>query len=111
MKKKLILVNEYDRWLLRSGNTFFWPLSSQSQYLHGLHAIYHNSDGTKKRRTFLAEGDREKLRKYIWKIAVAYQDDVSVATNEEQEHLSALRKIYEEVKNQKMKLSKCNFWV
>lgn len=33
------------------------------------------------------------LRKYLWKIAAAYQDDESVATDEEEESVPALRKV------------------
>lgn len=49
------------------------------------------------------------LRKYLWLIAVAYKDDVSVATNEERKHIEALMKIFELLwaKNLSMKYSNC----
>ena len=34
------------------------------------------------------------LRKYLWLIAAVYQDDVSVATMEEREHVEAIRKYF-----------------
>ena len=34
------------------------------------------------------------LKKYLWLIAVDYQDDVSVATMEEREHVEAIRKYF-----------------
>lgn len=63
--------------------------------------------------TFYQRIIEKHLRSFLWQVAVAYQDDVSIATDGERENIESLRKIFELPwkKNLRMKLSKCNFGV
>ena len=53
------------------------------------------------------------LREILWKLAVAYQDDVSVGTMDEREHVDALKQLFPilRAKGFRMKLAKCHFAV
>ena len=78
----------------------YWGVALRPSYRYlsavktsmGLMQFTRMAMGLKNTGPFYQRIIEKTLRKYLWQCAVAYQDDVSVATCKEREHVEALRK-------------------
>lgn len=95
----------YAGWLLGRVFTSVGSLPTSRQNFYRSDAVHQNGTGTEKRWDFLPKSYRKTLRRYLWKEAVAYQDDVSVATDKEPEHVAALRNIFDTLKKKNLELN------